>query len=206
MEIDQNTTNRYPTHFLRGVELVQSARKFYNVHSENWTYPTQFKYGWEQGRYYAELWSDGMDWQSSFWLIEKLGYEKPQIMPFIISTENNNAFNQWYNKDFSMFFDAVCWYRQDKFWIKQDPLGYYTDIPWAYVNKVDSDKEKDAGQYKLRRYYFEHHSQPKVEFWIIDDILIPEKYRRTREKTNKLVDGNTTITTQYPSFDIEKND
>ena len=68
--MDQNTTNRFPTHFLRGVELVQDAREFYNVPSENWAYPTRFSYGWEGGQYYAELWSDGMDWQSSFWLIE----------------------------------------------------------------------------------------------------------------------------------------
>ena len=203
MGIDQNTTNRFPTHFLRGVELVQTARKFYGVPSENWTYPTRFSYGWEQGRYYAELWSDGMDWQSTFWLLEKNGYDKPKIAPFIIFYKNYYSVCKCINEDFREFFEAVCWYRQDALWIKKDPIGFYSDMPWAFVNKV-SDKTEDAGEKSktvFNRYHFEHNSQPKVQFWIIENLFIPPKYRKIREKTNTKTDGGMTITTQYPSFD-----
>ena len=61
--LDVNTVSSYSTHFLRAVELIKKARETYKVPSENWPYPTQYRFGIPNDNYYAEVWTDGMDWQ-----------------------------------------------------------------------------------------------------------------------------------------------
>lgn len=192
-----NATSKYSTHFLRGVDIVRLARKHYNIPSENWTYPTKHKYGYVNGMYYAELWHDGMDWQSSYWLIEKVDYNKPRITPFIIFDNDTSNVYKYIEHDFDGLFDAICWYRQDMFWIKKDPVSYYSDEPWAFINGTGNTKDAGDSKYKLKQYYFEHASQPKVDFWIMDEMLIPKQFRGIRKSTNTMTSENMTITTDF---------
>ena len=96
--LDVNTVSKHPTHFLRAVELIKKAREEFRVPSENWPHPTDYKFGIPNDRYYAEIFTDGMDWQPSYWVIEDKQLEKPQIQPFVIFE---------YNEDREKFNDLI---------------------------------------------------------------------------------------------------
>lgn len=70
--IDVNTTSKQSTHFLRAIELIKKARDDFRVPSENWPHPTEHRFGIPNDHYYAEVWIDGMDWQSSYGLLRNL--------------------------------------------------------------------------------------------------------------------------------------
>jgi len=168
--LDVNTVSRYPTHFLRAVELIIKARDTFNVCSENWPSPTKYNFGIPNDQYYAEIWVDGMDWQPSFWIIEEHSLQKPEINPLIIfdSNENRSLFN---DRDFEDLINAICWYRRDLLWVKHSDLSYYTDSVWPFL----FHKNKNPNKYEPN-YYFEHASQPKVNFWLNFDF-VPKDYR-----------------------------
>jgi len=168
--LDVNTVSEYPTHFLRAVELIQLARSKFNICSENWPHPTEYRFGIPNDNYYAEVWIDGMDWQPSYWIIEDHSLKKPEINPLIIfnSNEERHVFNAW---DFKDFIKGILWYRRDKFWVKHNDLGYYADGTWPYLFR----ENKKPNKYESN-YYFEHASQEKVKFWLNFDF-VPKKYR-----------------------------
>jgi len=172
--IDVNTTSRYPTHFLRAVELIKRARGQFGIPSENWPHPTGNKFGCPRERYYAEIWVDGMDWQPSYWVIEEKDLKSPLVSPFIIfkTNEIRDKFNEY---DFSQLVYAALWYRRDEFWVKNDDLGVYTDLIWPFLKVVNSNET--AKMSNLTKVYFEHASQNKVTFLMNLDF-IPEKYRK----------------------------
>ena len=124
--IDVNTTSRYSTHFLRGVELIKWAREEFRVPSENWPHPTEHRFGIPNDNYYAEVWVDGMDWQASYWIIEEISYHKPQIQPLIIFNhhEERNRFNDW---DFHDLLKAMMYYRRDLKWVNKKDVGIFSD-------------------------------------------------------------------------------
>ena len=118
-DIDVNTVSNHPTHFLRAVELITQARTTFNVSSENWPHPSQHCYGIPNDDYYAEMWTDDMDYQPSYWIIEEYDLDKPKIQPLIIfnSNEERNRFNDY---DFSQLFKAIVYYRRDSVWAKKN--------------------------------------------------------------------------------------
>lgn len=180
MSLDINTTSMYPTHFLRGVELVKRAREYYGIPSENWPAPTRHRFGIPNDNYYSEVWSDGMDWQTTYWIIEELDLEKPQIQPLIIFNhhEEQEKLNHY---DFGQIINAACYYRRDKVWIKRGKYGVYTDSIWPFISLFKNEVRYE--QTKL--YAFEHASQERVVFWMNTDF-IPEAYReenRNRRNT-----------------------
>lgn len=169
--MDVNTVSIYPTHFLRGVELVKKAREKFGVVSENWPLPTKYKFGIPNDNYYAEVWGDGMDWQTTYWVIEEENLKNPQIQPFIIFDHHDEEtiFNDW---DFNTLINASLYYRRDHFWIKKNDLGHYTDSTWPYINLF----ENEVRYKETKLYSFEHASQKRVTFWMNTDF-IPEAYR-----------------------------
>jgi len=173
--IDVNTTSKYSTHFLRAVELIIKARSDYNIPSENWTYPTRYKFGIPNDNYYAEIWTDGMDWQPSYWVIEELDLDKPVVKPLIVfeTNEDRQEFNEY---DFEAFINAMLYYRRDKYWIKRNDYGYYTDAIWPYLKRTDEKRPKHS---VMKKYLFQHASQPKVEFWL-NQHFVPEAYYEKR--------------------------
>ena len=170
--LDVNTTSKHPTHFLRAIELIKKAREDFSVPSENWPYPTSYRFGVPTDRYYAEIWTDGMDWQPSYWILEEMNYSKPQIEPLIIfeMNEDRMKFNDY---DFCELVEGMMFYRRDEKWINKNDLGHYTDTAWPFLFKVN-----DEVRYKtMKRYWFEHASQQQVTFWI-NETYIPKEYRR----------------------------
>lgn len=169
--IDVNTTSVQATHFLRAVELIIEAREKYRVPSENWPYPTEYKLGTPCEEYYAEVWIDGMDWQNSYWAIEEKNLQNPQVKPFIIfeKSEERELFN---NYDFGQLVKGSLWYRRDKFWIKRNSLGIFTDTIWPYLKIVYDSNQMFTNKYKeLIRVEFKHASQPKVAFWMNEHFI-----------------------------------
>jgi len=170
-QIDVNTTSLYPTHFLRGVELIEWARERYHVPSENWPHPLSYKFGSPCERYYAEIWVDGMDWQPSYWAIEEKELEKPQVVPFIIFDDNRDR-EKFQPYDFDQLIHACLYYRRDKYWVNHNDWGVGTDLIWPFLRKVNDDITFET----MGRYSFEHNSQQYIEFWMNPEF-IPEEYR-----------------------------
>ncbi|KKM91567.1 hypothetical protein LCGC14_1227270 [marine sediment metagenome] len=181
-----NTCTGNPTYFPAALALIQKARKRYGVASENWPYPTRFNFGNSRDNYYAEVWTDGMDWQSSYWLIEQVNFEQPQIYPLIIfdSHENEVEFNSC---DFEQLLRAVMFARRNALWLKSLPEFrnfFHNDTVWPFVFKGDPHPKIEL----MHRCYMKHNSQPFVEFWMNTTYL--EDYlknwpRWTKEKIDK---------------------
>lgn len=174
--LDVNTVSKYPTHFMRAVELITRARKQFGIPSENWPHPIEDRFGTPNERYYAEIWVDGMDWQPSYWVIEEKKLEKPQIQPFIIFKKNEDRY-KFENIYFSELIKASLWYRRDLLWVKQNDLSYFTDAVWPFLHVENKNKVAECS--KLSRVYFHHASQPQVYFLMNLDF-IPE-YVKGRE-------------------------
>ena len=169
--IDVNTVSRYPTHFLRGVELIIKAREDFKVPSENWPHPTEYRFGIPNDNYYAEVWIDGMDWQSSYWIIEEIRYMEPQIQPLIIFNHHNeeDRFKDW---NFDELLKAIMYFRRDLEWIYNKDVGIFSDTIWPFLKLF-----KDELRYKkMKLYSFKHASQPRVVFWL-NESFIPSKIK-----------------------------
>lgn len=169
--IDVNTTSTYSTHFLRAVELIEKARKTFNIPSENWPYPTKNSIGSPDDNYYAEIWSDGMDWQSSYWIIETVKGNDPVCLPFLIFEDVGNQVN-FKSYDFNNLIKASLYERRDRLWIKQDD-GCFNDLIWAYFYKIEPEDIFKSPAI-MKKYMVEHSSQPRVQFYMNIDF-VPER-------------------------------
>lgn len=188
--ITANTTSIFPTHFLRGVELIDRASIRYGVPSENWPAPTQYCYGMPMDHYYSEIWSNGMDYQVSYWIIEELDLEKPQIQPFIIF-DNHEELEKFNPHDFSMLVMASFYYRRDYTFIGHKDLGIYNDCVWSYLNLFKNEIKYD----KMKMFAFEHNSQEPVTFWM-NTTFIPEivlNSRKDKNVSNEINGGGNVI-------------
>jgi len=183
--IEVNATSKNPTHFLRAVELIYRAREKFMVPSENWPYPTTYRLGTPCERYYAEIWTDGMDWQPSYWVIEEKNLEKPQVYPFIIfkSNEDRSKFNDY---DFEQLVIGSLWYRRDLYWVKQNDSSIYNDISWPYLHDLHVVKKYNLSFKHLcmKKFYFEHASQPTVNFLMNIDFVRKDCICRSYPKQN----------------------
>jgi hypothetical protein len=167
--LDVNTTSRYSTHFLRGVELIKKAREDFSVPSENWPQPTEYRFGSPNDNYYAEVWLDGMDWQLSYWIIEEITYMSPQIQPLIIfnNHEERDRFNSC---DFDDLLKAIMYFRRDLEWAYKKEVGIFSDTIWPFLSLF-----KDELRYKkMKLYSFKHASQQRVVFWL-NESFIPSR-------------------------------
>jgi len=181
--MNNNTTSRHRTHFLRGVELVDQGMKEFKVPSENWACPTQYRYGIPQDNYYGELWCNGMDWQPSFWIIEEMELKDPQIQPFIIFEDHNDRqkFNEY---DFQMLINGAFYYRRDCIFVKHDDLGIYTDFTWPYLHLLDHEILFKI----MKKFQFYHASQDLVEFWMNPEFVpkyIMERNEDEEDRSNR---------------------
>jgi len=174
--INCNAITTNPTHFLAAVELIKQARSKYEIPSETWPYPTEYKYGIVGSQYYSEVWVDGMDWQHTYWVLESNNYHNPKVTPFIMFRDHKDEkkFNPY---NFGELVKALLVHRMDTLWIKSGDLGHYTDSVWPYI-KTDENQEKG----NLYSFYMSHASQPYVSF-LVNINFIPGKYlvKLTRE-------------------------
>jgi len=161
--IDNNSTSERPTHFLAATQLIKEARNTYNICSENWTYPTDYRLGDPRDPWYAEVWSDGMDWNYVLWVIEKNNYSNPKVYPLIIF-ENDKEKSKFNPFDFKELILALLDYRRDTYWIHSNDFHRFRDTVWPYLSTCKSEK-------LLWECEFKHASQPLVKFLINKDFL-----------------------------------
>jgi len=157
-----NTASTIKTSFLAGVELIKDARIKFNVHSENWTYP-RCTFGESDDPYYAEIWTDGMDWNLVFWLLETTGYGDPKVVPCIIFDEKclEDITRHSINNIVRMIFKL----RRDKLWIKQYDIIPFGDDVLPFL-KIEEDYPHNF----YNDVTYEHGSQPKVKFQLSKEI------------------------------------
>jgi len=192
--IDNNTTDKNGTHFLRGAELINKATDDFNFHTENWAYPTSYRYGNPKDRYYAEVWRNGMDWNANYWLIETAELVKPTVYPMIHFSNNDERY-KYNDHDFEDLCDAIMHYRREITWIKSDdPKGYYSDSVWPFIDSIKPE-EKLKGCECMVKHRIIHASQKRCEFHINVDLI--HDLKRVNHN-NTIDDGNIKITTQYP--------
>jgi hypothetical protein len=192
--VNNNTTSKYPTNFLRGVELINEAHGKYNLLSENWTYPTKYTFGSPKDYYYAEIWQDGMDWTYNYWLIETVNLEKPQVYPAIYFSDNSQR-DKYNEHDFEELLMAIMSYRRDITWFKESNLMtkfFYYNHAWPFIRQVEplDFLKKCPCMIKHRAL---HGSQPKVEFYL-NTNLIPQQ----QPVSNKVTAEGMTIESEYP--------
>jgi len=168
--MNNNTTSKHSTNFLRGVELIEEAHGIYKLGTENWCYPTEWKYGFATDRYYAEIWHDGMDWTSNYWLIESFKFESPKVYPLLYFSDSDerNKFNDY---DFGELLNAVMYHRRNALWIHDDE-NFYNDSVWNFIKKVETAEILESCSCMVG-HRFEHASQPRIEFYMNIEI-VPE--------------------------------
>ena len=192
--IDNNTTDKNGTHFLRGVELINKATDDFNFHIENWAYPTCYSYGNPKDRYYAEVWHNGMDWNSNYWLIETAELIKPTVYPFIHFSNNDERY-KYNDNDFEDLCNAIMHYRREITWIKSnDPEGYYSDTVWPFIDSIKPEEKLEFCECMIKHRII-HASQKRCEFYL-NVNLIPNLKRVNHN--NVIEDENVKITSQYP--------
>jgi len=133
--IYNNTVSKQPTHFVMAVELIKNARQKHNIASENWAYPV-LSFGDpknDEYKYYAEVWVDGMDWNSTYWLLESASRESPKCYPMIRFSHNEER-DKLNSRELEQIFTAIMWARRNHLWIKSgDPTGVYNDTVWPFL-------------------------------------------------------------------------
>lgn len=161
-----NTTTIYPSHFPGALSLIEEALNTYGLHSENWSYPTKHKFGSPKDYYYAEVWHNGMDWQSNYFIIETSNLNTPLCFPFIVF-EKDNPHRSCFNC-FDELVDACLHYRRMVTWLnsQNDP---YHDTVWPFVWMDYPEIRLHGSMLKMGMC---HASQRPVEF-LINENCVP---------------------------------
>lgn len=181
--VDVNTISKHSTHFLKAVELIENARSIYGVPSENWPHPLSYRFGTPEDNYYAELWTDGMDWQPNYWIVEAYRARRPTVYPLVVFDQHEDRvkFNDF---DFEAMLEAMMYYRRNDLWIKQDGISHFGDSVWYFLRRSEEDPTRHFGKKDpatiLQRFRFEHASQKPVEFWANTEF-IPDRSKNISE-------------------------
>lgn len=86
--MSNNTTTKNHTHFPRAVDLIEKGRQTFGLTSENWTEPTDVTLGNPEDEFYAEVWTDGMDWTTTYWLVYTYKFAEPKVVPLAVTEES----------------------------------------------------------------------------------------------------------------------
>lgn len=158
-----NTTIKYATHFLNPTQIIEEGIKKFNVPSENYPMPTKNKIGDIFDSYYAEIWSNGMDWQRTFWLLEYHCPHDPIAIPILIF-EDNKSLDIFNNSDLDSLFKGLL--------VSMKQLKTNHKYPIYFMDNIISHLKRLGNHNKrLELYKFAHYSQPKTKFWLDSDLV-----------------------------------
>jgi len=167
--IYNNTVVGKPTHFMAATELIQRAREDFNVASENW--PSAYLHFGdpENDLYYAEIWTDGMDWQHTYWLLEYIHWEV-SINP-LMRFDDHDVEDKIAPYSFRELSKALLWERRRLTWTKDKNTGVYGDTVWPFFDLTDEMREQEIGDPYWRLVRYSHASQVPVEFWVNNSLF-----------------------------------
>ena len=159
------------THFIGTEKLIDTARTIYNVHSENYAYP-EYYFGHPTLKYYCELWSDGMDYNLMYWLIEydKLSdylSDELNIIPFIYFDNQYERikFNETY---FVLLIENLINNKYNE--LIQSNLITKNELVCPYL-EFDKENYKMKGKEKLIKCSVKDNFQEEIEFYINSKFL-----------------------------------
>jgi len=161
-----NTVNGIPSHMPAATQVIRMARDEFGIASENWP-NLIFPFGYYADDYYAEMWTDGMDWNCVIWLIEAINYASPKPIPAIMF-EKNEEFERLNDYDFKVMLKAICNYRRESLVLKRERKERYNDSLYPYLKKTGKE---DKG---LLEFEFSHASQELCRVFINPKCL-PER-------------------------------
>ena len=193
--VKNNDTSKIGTHFLAGVQIIEESRKKFSVSSENWTYPKVHFGDPNFDDFYAEIWTDGMDWNQVYWLIAKYEFEvKPYAIPLIFF-QDNVVLNRFNTHDFNIMLEAFTYAFKAKVMGIEDKTRWYGDTIWSFL-RWDKKEKITFGDQKMISCDYEHASQLPVQFYVNKQI-IPKKHLTL--VSGPITNGNITIKTDYPN-------
>lgn len=168
-KLKNNVLSNNHTHFLQGVNLIQEGREVFDICSENYTYPLKHYGDPSFSEYYGEVWSDGMDWNVVYWLIESANFSDPKALPMIIFDSGDER-NKFIDYDFYRMIKGFIWKRKANTLQISDEKSVYVDTTWAFLHSIKETKQH--GNLMFVKCFFEHGSQEKVEFWVNSKFLL----------------------------------
>jgi hypothetical protein len=189
--MSNNTVSKNYTHFLRGVEMIEE----HHVPNENWCYPTDVNFGHPKDCYYGEFWSNGMDWNKNYWLLENVFPGKPLATYAMYFLNNEKIINRY---DLNELLMGIMYYRRNKLWIYKNVIEtldnyrsfveWFGDSTWPHLQI----KAYEIDKYNMASVYYEHASQKRVDFKINVDCL-PQCVLMRLTGSRKLIQTNKTV-------------
>lgn len=165
-QIYANKVLSNPTHFSQAVSLIKEAYsdpKLKGLCSENWPSNIAVSYGFPEDEYYAEIWTDGMDWQPNYWIIETIHMSSPKALPLLVF-DNHSERNKFNDYDFKQMLKAMMHFRRDLVWIQKDPLHYFCDSIWPFLKYTPPESSLEDNKWGMLPVTFKHNSQEEVSF------------------------------------------
>jgi len=166
-----NDVSSIATHFLCGPQLIKEGMDVYQLASENWAYPIK-SFGNPSDEYYAEVWTNGMDYSMNCWVIEKSDLKSPTTYPLLVF-DNNEEKDKFEKHDLDNILDACLGYRRLVTWFGVDKkdiikkckeFGYLSEMRiWS---NILIEQERHFSCPDLIRANFSHASQPEIRFWL----------------------------------------
>lgn len=163
-----NTVSSVITRFLMGPSIIEAARKCYDdFGSEGWSYPVN-AFGDHRDGYYAEIWIDGMDWNTNIWVIEAIRYASPTAI-LLAHFEKSEHFDKF--AESKELWNACLWHRRNKAWLDDAAGEYiYRDTVWSWLSPMEP---KSSDRHGIRRFVFSHASQSAVML-LLNTLFVPE--------------------------------
>jgi hypothetical protein len=187
------------------VELINEARKekYQSFYTENWIYPTEYTFGSPKDKYYAEIWSDGMDWTTNYWLLEAACWDRPKAYGLMTfgNEEAENKLNPWVLRE---LLEDTMEYRRSVTWFKED-YGeeydkHYFDKIWIYIRRLEPREALERNDFIVKHRIL-HGSQPRFEFYMNENLIPPQQSVSNRHEADGIK-----VECQYPlELDEEKS-
>jgi len=160
-----NTFINHSTRFLNPTGVIEEGLSNYSIASENWPYPVGKSIGDVYDNYYAEIWLNGMDWQHTYWFIETYNCESPIAVPFLSFEKHSDEelFNEY---DFDILLKFLLMKRKQL--VTGQDYKIYAEEIIPYLSRVGNIPSKYD---KMYLYHYSHHSQPRVKFYLNEELF-----------------------------------
>jgi len=172
-----NTIIDPPSRMPGATNIIKMAREEYDICSENWPSPI-LTFGYYEDKYYAEMWSDGMDWNKTVWLLEAIKFNNPKPI-LALWFESNKEAETLNDYDWKILLKGICYYRRNKLVLKNEDEGMYNDCLWPFL-KITGEKQEH-----LLEFVFRHASQKPCRIFINPDCIPMNRYNNFQPRKSK---------------------
>ena len=161
MNVENNAVSDVRTAFLAGPSLIRKAMQETGIPSENWAYPVGVSVGSQLDPYFAEVWRNGMDWQSTYWALEKFGLSNPRATLLLIR-DGDEAFNRW---DLENLLRALLVQRRATLFGGYGDPSIYHDTAWCWLKRTETVDGMVSAEYS--------HASQKPVAMRVNSLFLP---------------------------------